>query len=170
VDDGAELRFFCDAMLGGLARWLRAAGWDASFDPFIDDGELVRRAHEDGRVLLSSDRPLFDRARVRDGEVRALFVPRHRPPVEQLAFVAGALALPVRDPRCMTCGGALAELPREAVLGEAPPRTLARCDRFWRCTRCRKLFWRGTHWDRISRALAGVGGAGALNAAPGGLS
>jgi uncharacterized protein with PIN domain len=27
----------CDAMLGGLARWLRAAGYDASWHPVFPD-------------------------------------------------------------------------------------------------------------------------------------
>ena len=37
-------RFACDAMLGGLARWLRAAGYDACWQEGIDDGELIRLA------------------------------------------------------------------------------------------------------------------------------
>jgi uncharacterized protein with PIN domain len=56
-------RFACDAMLGGLARWLRAAGYDASWDDGIDDGELIRLARAEGRTALSSD----------------LFVPRGQP-------------------------------------------------------------------------------------------
>lgn len=30
-------RFACDAMLGGLARWLRAAGYDATWTYGIED-------------------------------------------------------------------------------------------------------------------------------------
>ena len=37
--DAPPLRFFCDAMLGGLARWLRAMGYDAAFEYGIDDGD-----------------------------------------------------------------------------------------------------------------------------------
>jgi len=36
-----EWTFFCDAMLGGLARWLRAAGYDAEYEYGIDDGGHV---------------------------------------------------------------------------------------------------------------------------------
>lgn len=39
----AEPRFACDAMLGGLARWLRAAGYDASWQEGITDQELIGR-------------------------------------------------------------------------------------------------------------------------------
>src|SRR5256885_13899451 len=41
---GAPLLFFCDAGLGGLARWLRAAGHDARWQPDIDDDELLDQA------------------------------------------------------------------------------------------------------------------------------
>ena len=37
MDPGPEPWFACDAMLGGLARWLRAAGYDASWEHGIDD-------------------------------------------------------------------------------------------------------------------------------------
>ena len=46
-------------MLGGLARWLRAAGYDASWHDGIDDGDLVRLAQAEGRTVLSSDDDIF---------------------------------------------------------------------------------------------------------------
>jgi uncharacterized protein with PIN domain len=62
-------------MLGGLARWLCAAGYDAEFDPRVDDGDLVSRAAASGQVALSSDGGIFDRTVVRTGVVHALYVP-----------------------------------------------------------------------------------------------
>ena len=44
-------RFACDAMLGYLARWLRAAGYDVFWQEGIDDTELVRLA-QGADVLL----------------------------------------------------------------------------------------------------------------------
>lgn len=142
-------RLLCDSMLGGLARWLRAAGHDAAFEPHIADGDLVARAIASGEVLLSSDAPLFERRPIAEGAVRALFVPRHRPPEEQAVFVLRALALAVLEPRCMACGGSLETASHEDVTAEVSPRTLASFDTFFRCTRCRRVFWYGSHWDRI---------------------
>src|SRR5262244_4212369 len=48
-------RFACDAMCGGLARWLRALGYDATFSASIDDGQLVEQSRRDGGILISSD-------------------------------------------------------------------------------------------------------------------
>jgi uncharacterized protein with PIN domain len=153
VERDPEPRFACDAMLGGLARWLRAAGYDASWHEGIADPELVRLAHAEGRTVLSSDGDIFEFALVRDGVVPALFVPRGEPVREQLAHVLRGLGLPLREPRCMACGGELAELSREEASGRVPPRSLACHDRFWRCVRCGKAFWHGTHWEKIDRQL-----------------
>jgi uncharacterized protein with PIN domain len=143
-------------MLGGLSRWLRAAGYDAAFEYGIEDGALVSSAMSQDRILLSSDGGLFERNLVRSGAVRTLYVPRAMPPVEQLGFVLRTLGLSVRSPKCMACGGDLVEVAKRAISADAPPRSFAAYDRFWRCGRCLKLYWRGTHWTRIARALSSV--------------
>jgi uncharacterized protein with PIN domain len=151
-------RFACDAMLGGLARWLRAAGHDASWHDGIDDADLVRLARAEGRTVLSSDGDVFEFAQVRDGVVPALFVPRSQTIQDQLAHVLRGLRLPLREPRCMACGGELAELAKEAAAGRVPPRSLAFHDRFWGCVGCGKVFWHGTHWERIVSRLQDAAG------------
>ena len=123
MDSVPPPRFACDAMLGGLARWLRAAGYDAGWHGGIDDGELVRLSHAQGRTVLSSDGDVFAFALVRAGVVPSLFVPR-LPVQQQLAHVLRELGLPLLPPRCMACGGELAELPRGEAAGRVPPRSL----------------------------------------------
>lgn len=150
------MKFQCDAMLGGLARWLRALGYEAAWEHGIEDGALVERALENGAVLLSSDRPLFERRPVKSGAVRALFVPRHAPVLDQAVFVLRALSLPVGELRCMACGGALVDVDRAEAELEAPPLSLRSCDAFFRCAGCRRLYWRGTHWTRIEATRAQV--------------
>jgi uncharacterized protein len=140
-------------MLGGLARWLRAAGHDASFDVGIDDGDLVRRCLEEERVLLSSDGGIFLRNVVKEGRVRALFVPRATPPEEQLAFVVRELGLAIGDARCMACSGELRAVPKEDVANDVPPRSYEAFEEFWRCESCAKVYWHGTHWQRIQNEL-----------------
>jgi uncharacterized protein with PIN domain len=151
-------KFACDAMLGGLARWLRAAGYDACWREGIDDWDLVRLARREGRVLLSSDTGLFRIGVVRDGDVAALFVPHGLGKREQLAFVLKELALSPLPPRCMTCGGALREVPPEQARPRVPPRTFAWVDRFFECQGCGRLFWPGSHWQRIAGALRQAAG------------
>lgn len=148
-----ELTFICDAMLGGLARWLRAAGYDSEFEYGIDDDELIRRAHQSGAMILSSDGPLFERNVIKSGEIKSLYIPQQLSKLQQLDFVLRELDLPLRPGRCMACGGGLVEVPKHSVTGEAPPLAYRNCRQFWRCSRCGKLLWRGTHWQRIEKRL-----------------
>ncbi|MHC4718254.1 MAG: Mut7-C RNAse domain-containing protein, partial [Planctomycetota bacterium] len=66
----------------------------------------------------------------------------------------GELGLPVRpESRCMACGGSLEEVDKAGVRDEAPTKAYAAHERFWRCDRCGKLLWRGTHWRKIVAVL-----------------
>jgi uncharacterized protein with PIN domain len=146
-------RFACDAMLGGLARWLRAAGADAWWRADVDDWELVQLALREGRVLLSSDTGIFRIGIVRDGDLPSLFIPHGLSKAAQLALVLGHFGLTVGEPRCMTCGGELREVPKEQVRDRVPPRSFAWQEHFYECQGCGGIFWKGTHWQRIADAL-----------------
>jgi uncharacterized protein with PIN domain len=140
-------------MLGGLARWLRAAGYDAFWKADVEDWELIRLALREQRTLLTSDTGIFRIGIVRDGEVPALFIPHRLGKQEQLAFVLRSLNLPLREPRCMACGGPLTEVSKAQIRGRVPPRTFAWVQQFYECQRCGQLFWQGTHWQHIARRL-----------------
>jgi uncharacterized protein with PIN domain len=76
------------------------------------------------------------------------------PRLEQFAMLAKELGLELKSPRCMSCGGELSEVSKEQVLGRIPPRTARWKDEYFLCSVCGKLFWRGTHWERIESRLA----------------
>ena len=151
-----NVRFLCDAMHGGLARWLRAAGYDAAWEYGIKDRDLLERARVEKRMVLTSDGPLMHRRVIRRGELPALYIPHGLDATTALWFVLDTLKLPVLEPHCMSCGGALEQVPKESVAHEAPPKTYAWLDIFYRCTRCGKLFWEGTHWQSIDDKLSRV--------------
>ncbi len=148
-----EPTFYCDAMLGGLARWLRAAGYDTRFDAHVRDGALVRRCLEQGRCLLTSDSGLLERYAITQGLVRHVFVPRGQTPVRQLGHVMGKLGLELRPARCMDCNGELVVVKLDQVAPQVPPRAREAYDEFFRCAGCHNVYWRGTHWEDISRKL-----------------
>jgi uncharacterized protein with PIN domain len=150
------VRFLCDAMLGGLAKWLRAAGYDtyyASQGTDVSDGSLTSKALEEGRVLLTSDGGFLERKPVRDGDVGFLRVP-HLPLEEQLRLVVEHFALVRRQSRCMECNGELEAVSSGAVAGRVPRGVILDHDEFLICEGCGRVFWHGSHWDRISGRLS----------------
>src|SRR5262249_62114340 len=99
MDDSVETCFACDAMLGGLARWLRAAGYDAWWQPDIGDHDLIRLSRSEWRTLLSSASKTFLSQVIRDGAQPALFAPLRSPLIEQPGLVLGKLRLHLREAR-----------------------------------------------------------------------
>ena len=154
------MRFLCDAMLGGLAKWLRAAGYDAYYakeGTDVSDMTLTAKALEEGRVLLTSDGGFLERKAVRDGDVGLLIVP-HLPLEDQLRLVVEHFDLVRRQSRCMECNGELDVVSREAVAGRVPPGVLEDHDAFFLCRGCGRVFWHGSHWRRIGDRLERVFG------------
>ncbi|MBC7126808.1 MAG: Mut7-C RNAse domain-containing protein [Candidatus Methanosuratincola petrocarbonis] len=141
------MRFVADAMLGKLARWLRIIGYDTEYLPSAGDDELISAAEGGGRLLLTRDNELFRRA-VRRG-VPAILI-KSTTIVEELSEIARTLGLRLSDQtRCPLCNELLVE-------GEDDPGMPAR-GKVWVCPRCRKFYWHGSHWLKISETLEASG-------------
>ncbi len=152
----SPVRFFCDAGLGGLARWLRAAGYETLWESGIDDALLLERARENSATVLTTDSLLMERRLLRDGVIPALWLSPSLTIPEQLAQVFREFDLKLRAPRCMACGGELQTASKEVLQERIPPRTYRWVNEYFLCRRCGKLFWHGTHWERIQRQLKAI--------------
>lgn len=145
--------FLCDAGLGGLARWLRAAGYESMWKPDLNDAAVIREAERLGATLVTSDTLMMERGVLRDGLQPSVCLPSSLTCEEQLSVLFRELGLELREPRCMACGGELLRVPKEAVARRIPPRTALWLDDYFVCAQCDQLFWRGTHWQNIAKQL-----------------
>jgi uncharacterized protein with PIN domain len=149
----ADIWFFCDAGLGGLARWLRAAGYQAAWEAGIPDDQLLARARQNGAAILTSDSMLMERRVLRDRIIPSLWLPPTLSISEQLERVFREFELSPGNPRCMTCGGELAPADKETLGERIPPRTFRWLNEYFLCRGCGKVFWHGTHWLKIAQRL-----------------
>ena len=142
-------------MLGSLARKLRALGFDASYFESGEDSQLLARASEEGRLILTADRSLASLAHRRG--VKAILVEGRsdRARLRSIASAARAshVSLSRGEPLCSVCGGALRTLKKGDVAGRVPPSVERRHRLFYECALCKKLYWRGSHWKKL-RSLA----------------
>lgn len=150
------LKFACDAMCGGLVRWLRALGYDTTYTAGIDDAVLVRQALDEDRILITSDGRLFERKVISSGQVRAFRLPRGLKLLEQVRLVAGHFGLRPLETRCTMCNGELIVVTRQQVGDAVPARSLLWASEFYRCGDCGKVYWNGSHWQRIERVRAEI--------------
>ena len=145
-------RFIADVHLGTLARYLRLLGFDTRYDNHSGDAELVRRSVAERRILLSRDVGLLKHKVL----TRAHYV-RATDPARQLEEIVRALDLGRRIrpfTRCMRCNGRLRRMAVGSVAGQVPARVLATQSRFVHCTSCGRVYWPGTHFDRLARIVA----------------
>jgi uncharacterized protein with PIN domain len=149
----APERFFCDAGLGGLARWLRGAGYEALWVQGIDDDDLLLEARKISATILTTDSMLMERRILRDRLIRSLWLPPTLSIRDQLQAVFREFNLVPKAPRCMSCGGELMRSSKEALHDRIPPKTYRWLNDYFVCAKCGKLFWHGTHWRRISDTL-----------------
>lgn len=145
-----------DRMLGKLARTLRMIGHDVEY---VRDGlpaEISRRAREEGRVLLTRDTRL-----AAQHDPSAVILIRSNYPFHQAREVMKRLRLETDSSfeRCVEDNGLLSRVGKEDVAGDVPPYTLETQDQFFRCARCRRVYWAGTHMEGMRGVISALQGA-----------
>jgi len=143
--------FICDVNLGKLARYLCMLGFDAAYDNRLDDGQVVDIAVRERRIVLTRDRRLLFRKAVTHG-----FWIRADDADSQLREVLARLDLyrqiePLR--RCLDCNGLIESVDREQVWARLEPLTRRYYDEFFRCPRCQKVYWSGSHVTHMSSVI-----------------
>lgn len=143
------MRFICDHMLGTLARWLRLLGFDVLYPGPIPDREVKEIAKRENRIILTRDKELAG-----NKKVRALHVASDDLE-EQLLFTISELKLDITNPmtRCSLCNSILKKVGKPAVEGKVPEKVFERQMEFWYCAECKKYYWQGSHWDRITKMI-----------------
>ncbi len=146
-----ETRFFADAMLGKLARWMRTLGYDVLYETGIDDTELLLKADEEGRVVLTRDTLLMKR---RLAKGRAVFI-ESGDLSGQLRQVAEMFPIE-KDKlltRCLRCNALLSSVEKEAVKEKVPSYVFSTQNEFSICPACNRVYWGATHRERMLEEL-----------------
>ncbi len=147
-------RFVLDTHLGRLAAYLRMLGFDTLYRNDYDDPTLVRISVEEKRILLTSDKGLLMRKQVTHG-----YYVRERQPKKQLLEILERFDLfRSQKPftRCMHCNGEIQPVSKEAIESHLMPRTKAHYDNFWQCQDCQKVYWKGSHYQRMQQLISAL--------------
>jgi uncharacterized protein len=150
-------RFLADSNVGRLARWLRVLGYDAVYEPVLPDAQVVARARAEARVLLTRDVDMMKRRVIVSGTVQAILL-RDDTIHDQLRQVLTQLALEPGQTltRCIDCNAELQARAKEAVADRLPPYVRATQERFSECPSCARVYWPGTHWERMRERIAAL--------------
>ncbi len=145
-------RFVLDTHLGKLARYLRLLGFDCLYSNDCDDEELARiSAAGNKRILLTRDQGLLKRRRVTHGYFVRATVPEYQAGEVLRRFDLRRLATPFS--RCIRCNGMLRKADVEEIRDRVPAGVPRDFDVFSVCIECGKVYWPGSHYDRLQRIV-----------------
>jgi hypothetical protein len=145
-------RFVLDTHLGKLARYLRLLGFDTLYNNAWQDAELAGIASAgDKRILLTRDYGVLKRKEVTHG----YFVRNDKPELQVREVLARFDLYRAMRPftRCTQCNGLIQPVAKGEVLERLPPGVAETFDQFSACGDCRRVYWRGSHYDHMRRII-----------------
>lgn len=146
-----ESKFVVDVHLGKLARLLRMLGLNAAYRNDLTDTEIIRMSLAENRIILTRDVGILKHSQVSHG-----YFIRSALPEAQLQAVLDRFDLYAQiQPfqRCLECNGSIEAVAKSEVLGKVPPRIEQEFDKFHRCQNCRKIYWPGSHYQRMQEKI-----------------
>ncbi len=145
------MRFVVDRHLGSLARWLRTLGYDTFFAVDCSDDRLRAEAQQQDVVFITTSEKIIDTAKP------------HRPFLvskenlrEQLHTVISSLNLDLHSflfSRCVICNVPVQMVKKEECKGKIPEHVYDNFEQFTHCPSCGRVFWMGTHTERLIKRL-----------------
>ena len=168
-------KFVVDVMLGSLSRWLRLFGFDTLYRNDFTDKELIKISLQQDRILITRDRTLakskllnkkiFINSEKLEEQILEVLrlvifewcvVNRQKPSdhaqqssIDNYKPTINYHALINLPPRCPICNGETERVEKNQVADLVPDFVAISNDEFLKCKRCGKIYWHGTHMEKI---------------------
>jgi len=148
-------KFVADVHLGRLTRYLRMIGIDVLYKNNFNDDEIVEISLNKKRAILTKDRGILKRNEVTHGYwVRNIEVE------EQVKEVLKRFDLQkeIKEfSRCIECNEPLKSIKKETIIDQLPPKVANSQNDFYRCPGCNKIYWKGTHYQKMLTFIRRLG-------------
>ena len=146
-------------MLGKIAKKLRILGFDTLYMLDIEDRKIIDLLIQTRRILLTSDKELFYRARIHN--CQSIFINK-KTEVENLVTIFRNLEIKNIDMelnfyRCSICNTRLKTIEDlNTIKNEIHQKVFENNTIFYRCHTCNKLYWSGSHIKNMSLLIEKV--------------
>ncbi|UCF12169.1 MAG: Mut7-C RNAse domain-containing protein [Thermoplasmatales archaeon] len=150
------MKLLCDQMLGSLAKWLRILGFDTFYaNKEITDEELLNIAKIEKRTIISRDKELILRGKKQN--ISAIEI-QNTDLDDQLELVLNLIEIDEKLvlSRCTLCNKILEKIEKNKVEGKVPKKVFDNNDEFWFCNKCKKFYWTGSHYKKITDKIDGI--------------
>lgn len=144
-------KFILDVHLGKLARLMRMCGFDTIYENDLEDEDIVRRSVKESRTILTRDIGILKRNRVEHG-----YWIRNTDPEKQILEVMNRFHLSrhlKEFSRCISCNYNLEAVEKDNYKEQIPEKAFKYYDKFYKCTGCSKIYWKGSHYDGMIKLI-----------------
>lgn len=145
------MKFILTPELGRLCRWLRILGYDAYYFKG-SDSSLIIKALEEERIIITKRRKIAEEKTIKK------IVLEHEKLGKQLNELESKLGIKFTTQalfsRCSNCNAIVAKIEKEKIKDKVPEYVYQTQEEFYRCPKCKKMFWPGTHWVLAQKYFA----------------
>ncbi len=153
----SKFRFMVDINVAKLVPLLRMSGLSADLIPVKPERKLAQVAsmvNDRQCILLTRNRELLKMKAVEHARLL-----RNQQPIEQLKEVIELYGLQSElkpFSRCMACNGLLKKVAKSDIEHRLLPLTQKYYFHFKQCISCQKVFWRGSHYERMANIIESI--------------
>lgn len=153
-DPYLDRRFILDVHLGKLAGYCRLLGFDTLYRNDYDDPTLADICADQQRILVTCDRKLLTRKKIRYGYLMRSRIPRQQ--IVELVKRYQLLDHPTHEVRCMECNGIIRAVSKEKIVAQLQPLTKRHYQEFYQCDYCHKIYWKGSHYSKMMTLIDNI--------------
>ncbi|MFH1201495.1 MAG: Mut7-C RNAse domain-containing protein [Candidatus Omnitrophota bacterium] len=145
-------KFILTRELGRLAKWLRIIGYDTFYYQAGNPSTLIISALRQERIILTRNTRIGSHPGLKIIRINSDFVK------EQLGQVLKDLNIsPDKNlmfSRCIICNEELIKAQKNSIMDKVPEFVYKTNADFVSCPRCKRIYWRGTHWGNVKEIIA----------------
>ncbi len=146
-------------MLGNIAKKLRIMGFDTEFWLTANDDFLINKCMNEPKLLVTRDRGLYLKIS-KMGKKCLLLLGNDE--VRDLVFILEDCDIKYVEPvpnvntRCTICNGILNKIDKTMVSNPIPEKVYKSISNIYRCSKCSKIYWEGTHVQNINLFIGNI--------------
>jgi uncharacterized protein len=143
-----SIGFVADTHLGKLTKYLRMLGFDCKYRENISDKEIIDVSIAETRIALTRDKGILMNKQVQFG----CFLYSQNSKKQLMEVIERYDLIPHANPfsRCMECNGTMAKADKSEIIDRLPKDTRSYFQTFYKCLDCDKIYWKGSHYDKMS--------------------
>lgn len=147
-------KFVGDVHLGKLTRYLRMMGFDVLYKNNLCDDDIVNISKNEKRTILTRDVGILKRTEVTHG-----YFIRNTDVEKQVIEVIKRFDLQkeIKEfTRCIECNDLLTPVNKNEIINQLPQKVAASQNDFSQCPSCKKIYWKGTHHQKMLSFIQSV--------------